>query len=213
MAATAERHRTCRVCPGSLRPGSSGRRCRLRGSFAAQATPDPAACARSTAGTTANSSGDPAPEGAGPSRGAETELDGPIDIFDVITFGRTDHIGEILPRDPAALERPLARYAPARAEPSRRLDPTDTPIAFAVAAGADRRHVARPRGCLALLRIQDEQIALDLGKVQAGFLHVPRGRVGAAGCGCRRKHAGGGPPIMNTVASAVPDRTARPGRR
>jgi ankyrin repeat protein len=82
-------------------------------------------------------------------------LDGDIDIFDAINFDRADRVGDILDRDPGAIDRPFKAYAscPSREKPWWPL-PDCTPLEWAsqqqkedakrvlIARGADRRTTA-----------------------------------------------------------------------
>ncbi|MGH7649600.1 MAG: ankyrin repeat domain-containing protein, partial [Gemmatimonadaceae bacterium] len=76
-------------------------------------------------------------------------LDGPIDIFDAITFDRIGRIAGILADDPGALERPFGRYVTREAKEHAWVDVGWTPVVFAIANGkrdaarALRRHGAR----------------------------------------------------------------------
>lgn len=59
-------------------------------------------------------------------------LDGPIDLFQAIDYGRSDRIPDIVARDPASLTRPFRHYAPsARAEPDEAVQPDMTPLEWA----------------------------------------------------------------------------------
>jgi hypothetical protein len=59
-------------------------------------------------------------------------LDGPIDLFQAIDYGRTDRIRDIAARDPASVTRPFRHYAPfARAEPDDAVRPEMTPLEWA----------------------------------------------------------------------------------
>jgi len=62
-------------------------------------------------------------------------LEGPIDIFEAITFDRVDRIAGILARDPEALERPFGRYVTGDARSHAWVDVAWTPLAYAAANG------------------------------------------------------------------------------
>lgn len=62
-------------------------------------------------------------------------LDGAIDVFDAIAHDRRTQLGEILDRDPRALERPFGRYVTGDHTPRSWLDPAWTPIAYAAVYG------------------------------------------------------------------------------
>ena len=62
-------------------------------------------------------------------------LEGPIDIFDALLFGRLDRIPGILVDDPQALERRIAAYVNGSDASKPWLDRAWTPLAFAVANG------------------------------------------------------------------------------
>ncbi|MGH7633646.1 MAG: ankyrin repeat domain-containing protein, partial [Gemmatimonadaceae bacterium] len=55
-------------------------------------------------------------------------LDGAIDIFDAIEFGRVQRIAGILARDPQALERKFGEYVTGDQTPREWLDPAWTPV-------------------------------------------------------------------------------------
>ena len=74
-------------------------------------------------------------------------LEGPIDIFDVITFDRVERIPEILARDPGALERPFGRHVTGDPKTHASMDVGWTPLVFAVAHGnAAAARALRDRG-------------------------------------------------------------------
>ncbi|MGH9148369.1 MAG: ankyrin repeat domain-containing protein, partial [Vicinamibacterales bacterium] len=61
-------------------------------------------------------------------------LDGDIDIFDAINFDRADRVGDILDRDPGAIDRPFKTYAScAPREDQWWPAPDCTPLAWAIA--------------------------------------------------------------------------------
>ncbi len=105
-------------------------------------------------------------------------LEGPIDIFDAITFDRVERIAEIVARDPAALERPYGRYVTGNATAHGWVDVGWTPVMFAVANGQAaaaralcdrgaaldvRDHDGRSLGEVAAARGQAE-LAAELGR-------------------------------------------------
>jgi ankyrin repeat protein len=74
---------------------------------------------------------------AGRTAARDALLEGAIDIFDAIEYGRVEQIAAILSRDPAALERRFGRYITTGGEIVARpgQDPAWTPIAYAVVCG------------------------------------------------------------------------------
>jgi len=92
-------------------------------------------------------------------------LEGPIDIFDAMTFDRLERLGEILARDPGALERPFGRYVTGDAKGHDWVDVGWRPLMFAVANGkAAAARALRDRG--ASLDVRDRQDR-SLGEVAA----------------------------------------------
>ena len=74
-------------------------------------------------------------EHAGRTEVRDLILEGPIDIFDALLFGRLDRIPAILANDPQALERKIGAYVTGPDARKPWLDPAWTPLAFAVANG------------------------------------------------------------------------------
>ena len=65
-------------------------------------------------------------------------LDGPVDLFDVITNEAADRIPAILERDPGALNRPFRAYGSCRSEPNQWWpEPDMTPLEWALARKND----------------------------------------------------------------------------
>jgi uncharacterized protein len=60
-------------------------------------------------------------------------LDGPIDLFEAITYDRVHRIPDILERDPDALNRPFRLYAPFAYDGDDRPAPDATPLDWAIA--------------------------------------------------------------------------------
>jgi hypothetical protein len=63
---------------------------------------------------------------------ADLILGADIDIFDAINFDRADRIGQILDRDPGAIDRPFKAYAPCGSSEGQWWpDPGSTPLDWA----------------------------------------------------------------------------------
>lgn len=89
-------------------------------------------------------------------------LEGPIDLFDAIRFGRAERMREILTRDPLALERRLGETVAGRDAPAW-LDAGWTPLAFAVQAGqADAARLLIERGADLAVRDRKDRTLRDL---------------------------------------------------
>jgi hypothetical protein len=80
---------------------------------------------------------------AGRTAARDALLEGAIDIFDAVEYGRLDHVATILSRDPAALERRFRHYITTGGEIVARpgQDPDWTPLAYAVVCG--NRHAVQ----------------------------------------------------------------------
>jgi ankyrin repeat protein len=92
-------------------------------------------------------------------------LEGPIDIFDAIAFDRIERIGEILTRDPLALDRQFGEHVTGDGEPKPWLDPKWTPLAFAVANGKlDAARILIERGADVTVRDSAERALVDIAK-------------------------------------------------
>jgi ankyrin repeat protein len=85
---------------------------------------------------------------AGHAATADRILDADVDLFDAIDFDRADRIGQILDRDPAAIDRPFKAYASCESEEGQWWpEPACTPLEWASARQKPNAlHVLTERG-------------------------------------------------------------------